>query len=94
MEKSMADEGMVLITGPGPHELPVADAVTIFDTGDPDIVAIAVQFLIPDQGIPTTVRIPMQNEQAAQLFALLQAARQRGKWPEPSGKIGAVGDDQ
>jgi hypothetical protein len=94
MEKSMADEGMLLITGPGPHELPVADAVTIFDTSDPDIVAIAVEFLIPDQGIPTIVRIPMQNEQAAQLFALLQAARRRGKWPKPRGKVGVVGEGQ
>jgi hypothetical protein len=94
MEKSMADEGMLLITGPGPHELPVADAVTIFDTSDPDIVAIAVEFLIPDQGIPTIIRIPMQNEQAAQLFALLQAARRRGKWPKPRGKVGVVGEGQ
>ena len=90
----MADEGMLLITGPGPHELPVADAVTIFDTSDPDIMAIAVEFLIPDQGIPTTVRIPLQVEQAAQLFALLQAARRRGEWPKPSGKIGGVGETQ
>jgi len=92
MEKSMADEGMLLITGPGPHELLVA--VTIFDTSDPDIVAIAVEFLIPDQGIPTIVRIPMQNEQAAQLFALLQAARRRGKWPKPRGKVGVAGEGQ
>jgi hypothetical protein len=83
---------MLLFTGPGPHELPVADAVTIFDTSDPDILAIAVEFLIADQGIPTTVRIPLQSEQAAQLLALLQTARQRGKWPKPTAKIGVVAE--
>jgi hypothetical protein len=77
--KPVTDKGMLLFTGPGPHELPVADAVTIFDTSDPVILAIAVEFLIADQGIPTTVRIPLQSEQAAQLLALLQTARQRCK---------------
>ena len=86
----MADEGVLVVTGPGPHELPVVDRVTIFDTNDPDIVAIAVEFLIPDQGTPTSVRIPMRVEQAAQLLALLQAAKRHGKSPKPSGKSGIV----
>ena len=90
----MADEGVLIVTGPGPHELPVVDGVTIFDTNDPDIVAIAVEFLIPDQGAPTSVRIPMRVEQAVQLLTLLQAAKRRGKWPKPSGKIGVVSRPQ
>jgi hypothetical protein len=53
----MVDDGMLLITCPGPHGLLIAYAVTIFGTSDPDIVAMAVESLIPAQGIPTTARI-------------------------------------